>query len=399
VNATDSNTNNAPAPRSNAPLALLILLFVLVGVAVAGVRNVPGGEVGVVVNNLTREVELANRVGLHFTIPYVTTFYSIDRKTRTLEMLSNASIPAEAVERPPDDALSVKSKEGDSVKIDIKIQYQILPEKAVEVLRTSGNEVLEFMKVDVSKTSQQKWRRFENLWIWPIVRAALSERFNELTREQMNDGPQRMDKSELARGDANKILRDRFGIEVTLITVENPSSYPQYELIVRQRKDIDQQIAAIIEEQKQEESAKLKQIEVEEQNKIKELSAANANFANLLAEAKARKAATVTNANSEKAAKNASTDALLAKDIAEAEGIRKLGEAHAEGLKQLAAGLSGPKGLSLIAYELTKKMKEMVITASPFVYNGVVQPYLMQQGQNTIPLPMDSRTGVTGGQR
>lgn len=388
MNETDSNAaTTAEAPRSNAPLALLILLFIFVGVVVAGVRNVPGGEVGVIVNNLTRSVSLADRVGLHFTIPYVTSFYSIDRKARQFDMLSNANIPAEAVERPPDDSLSVKSKEGDSVKIDVKVQYQILPEMAVEVLRSSGNNLLEYMKAEAAKSAPQKWRRFEHVWIWPIVRASLADRFNELTREEMNDGPKRADKAETARTDANRILKEKYGIEVRLITVENPSSYTNYELIVRQRKDIEQQVLAIVEEQKQETEAQLKQIEVETQNNVKELSAANANNLVLLKEAEARKDKEIRAAESDALMKKASADARLAKDLAEADGIRKRGEAEAEGLRQLAAGLSGPEGLAVIASEVAKRLQTMTITAQPFIYNGLVQPYLMQQGQNLIPNP------------
>lgn len=378
---------NAPA-RSNGPLAIIILLFLIVGIVVAGVRNVPGGEVGVRVNNLTRDVTLVDTVGLHFTIPYVTSFYTLDRKTRLLDMLSNAAIPAGAVERPPDDSLNIKSSEGDSVRIDVRVQYQIIPEKAVEVLRATGYEALELMKSESNKTiAVDKYRRFEQKWIWPIVRGVLSDRFNELTREEMNDGTRRLDKAELARADANKILQEKFGIEVRLITVENPTSYEEYEKIVRQRKDIDQQVTAVIEEQKQEREAQTRQRNAEEQNNIKELSATDAQHERNLADANARKQEKINNANSEDERMRAETDGNYSKTLAEADGIKRRGEAEAEGLKKLAMGLSGPKGLAVIASEIAKRMATMTVTPQPFVYNGLVQPYLMQQGSNMIPVP------------
>lgn len=381
------------------PLAVLILLFIAVGILVAGVRNVPGGEVGVKVNNFTRDVELADRVGLHFTIPFVTTFYTLDRKTRQLDMLSSAAIPADASERPPDDSLSVKSKEGDSVRIDVKVQYQIVPEKAVDVLRASGYEVLELMKTEPARIKPEKWRRFEHKWIWPIVRHTLGDRFNELTREEMNDGVKRTEKSELARTDANEILKNRFGIEVKIVTVENPSSYTEYEDIVRQRKDIDQQVLAIIEEQKEQEKSQARQIAAEEQNNNKEISSTIASNERLLAEAKARNQKKIDEANADALIKKASADTVLAKDNAEADGLRKKGEADAEGVRLLAEGLSGERGLAVIASEIAKRMQSMTIAASPFVYNGLVQPYLMQQGTNMIPVPKLESSTPAGGSR
>ena len=95
------------------------------------------------------------------------------------------------------------------------------------------------------------------------MRAALVDTFNELTREKMNEGLERVAKADEAATAVNKLLRDKYGIEVTLITVENPSSYQQYEQIVRQRKDTDQEVAALVQEQAQELAAKAKQVEDE----------------------------------------------------------------------------------------------------------------------------------------
>ncbi|MBI3817973.1 MAG: hypothetical protein HY286_04720 [Planctomycetes bacterium] len=388
TNASPQAADASAPKRSNARLAITIILFLIVGVIVAGVRNVPGGEVGVTVNNITRDVALEDRVGLHFTIPYITTFYTIDRKTRLLDMLSNATIPAGAVERQPDDSLSIKASEGDTVRIDVRVQYQIIPEKAVEVLRSSGVEVLELMKSEPTKAgTSEKWRRFEHKWIWPVVRGVLAERFNELTREAMNDGPKRVEKAEAAVADANLLLKDKFGIEIKLITVENPTSYAEYERIVRQRKDIDQQVLAIIEEQKQEKEARIRQTKTEEENNDKELSALNALHERLLSEAEARKESTINQATAKASKEKAEADKKLSTDLADAANIRKKGEAEAEGLKKLALGLSGPKGTAVIAAELAKQLKTITINASPFVYNALVQPYLMQQGGNIIPNP------------
>jgi regulator of protease activity HflC (stomatin/prohibitin superfamily) len=385
----ETQSNNSPKPRgSRLSIAVLVALFLIVGVVVAGVRNVPGGMVGVKVNNFTGDVELADRVGLHFTIPYAVSFYTIDRTTKQLDM-TVASVAADGT-RPIDDFLNVKAKDGDNVKIDIKAQYNIIPEKAVAVLRGTGSAVLELMKTPPARSGDdaQRWNRFERRWIWPTVRTALSDRFNELTREEMNEGAKRSEAANLAREDVNKLLRDRFGIEVTTITVENPTSYQQYELIVRQRKDTDQEVSAIIQEQAQEKANQEKQIEEETRRATVALQKAVATNLRNITEANAKKEETIRKAESERSLGQAKADAALADQNAIAKTKRSLGESEALGIKSLGEALSGARGITLVAAEFAKRIKDMSIQASPFLYNAVVQPYLMQQGANVITPPL-----------
>jgi len=341
-----------------------------VGLTIAGVRNVSGGEVAVSVNNLTGTVSLEEREGLHFTIPYLTTFYVLDRTTKPLEML--AAPPGST--GVPDDYVNVKAKEGDNVKIDVKVQFRIVSAKAVDVLRFTGAESL------LNKGVESKWVR-------PLVRAALLDRFNELTREEMNDGVKRAEKAELARVDVNKELVDRFGIEVQTITVENPSSYTQYELIVRQRKDTDQEVNAIIKQQDQEKEAQKKQETQELAAKTVEISKAEATAKRMIDEANARKTKAIEEAQGNLEQTKGESDGKLKQNLATAAGKRKQGEAEADGIRSLASALSGPNGSSLIAAEFAKRLKDIQITAGPFIYNAMVQPYILEQGSGKIPVP------------
>lgn len=375
---------------SRAPITLLVSAFVLVGVVVAGVRNVPGGSVGVSVNNLTGEVALVDRVGLHFTIPYVWSFYTIDRTTKQLDMVAAPLGVADGGSRPTDDFLNVKSRDGDNVRIDVKVQYNVIPEKAVAVLRSSGSDVLDLMKSPAPRVGDDplRWRRFERKWIWPAVRAALSDRFNELTREEMNEGPRRIEAAGIAVADVNNLLRDRFGIEVTNITVENPTSYQSYELIVRQRKDTDQEVAALIQEQLQEQANQEKQVADEEAKAAITLAQTKANNERLLREAEAARDKAIAEAKGRSESERALADAAYAASLAAAQGRRRLGEAEAEGVKRLSESLTGDQGTYLIAAEFAKRMKDMAVSATPFLYSPLVQPYLMQQGSELIPNPL-----------
>ena len=109
----------------------------------------------------------------------------------------------------------------------------------------------------------------------------------------------------------------------------------------------------------------------------------------LLNEAQAEKDKKVRTAEGYRDTTKAEADAKLADQLAVAEGKRKQGEADAERIKRLAESLGGARGGQLIAAEYAKRFKEMTIQAIPFIYNGVVQPYLMQQGANIVPNPMN----------
>ncbi len=354
-------------------IAVLTLLFLAVGIGVAGVRKVSGGEVGVVVNNLTHEVRLEPVVGLHFTMPYLTSFYVLDRTTKSLEMLSLPPVPPGGT-RPPDDSLNVKSSEGDNVRIDAKLTYRIIAERAVEVLRTTGSQALLANGI-------------ERNWIRPAVRDALMDRFNELTREEMNEGLKRAEKAELVRRDVNAKLEERFGIEILNVTVENPSSYAQYEQIVRQRKDTDQEVKAIVEQQSTERESQKKQETERRANAEKEISAARANASRLVSEARSRAQKTILEAEAEALRVMSEADGKKFEELARAAGIRAQGEADAEGVRQLVLALAGPQGAHLVAAEFAKRLQQMEIVATPFIYSGIVQPYILEQGSGKIPSP------------
>jgi regulator of protease activity HflC (stomatin/prohibitin superfamily) len=372
-----ASPSDRPAARRG-PIAVLVLLFLAVGIAVAGVRNVSGGNVGVSVNNLTGTIRLEEREGLHFTIPYVITFYVLDRRSKSLEMLASPETPPGAKERPPEDSVNLKSSEGDAVRVDVKVSYRILASKAVAALQATGADSLATNGV-------------ETKWVRPLVRAAVADRFNALTREDMNDGEKRRTQAELARQDVNGELTERFGIEVLLITVERPSSYQQYEDLVDQRKKTDQRVEGLKAEQAQEVEAQKKAVKEETNKKEQQLSAAVASAERFLQEARAQAREIELNAEAASKTKHADADGKLEESKALARGKRAQGEADAEATRQQAEALAGPAGFFLVCAEYSKRMKEMTVNAMPFVYSGVVQPYLLQQGASQgIPLPMEA---------
>jgi len=350
------------------------VLFLLVGVAVAGVRSVPGGNVGVYVNNLTGSVQLEMREGLHFTIPYVMSFYVLDRTNKTLEMLAT---PDPSRGKGAEDPLMVKSSEGDNVTIDVKVLYHIVAEKAVDVLRTTGAGSLAANGVEAK-------------WVRPLMRAAVLDSFNLLTREEMNDGKKREDKAEASKKFVNEQLMP-FGIEVLQVTVERPSSYRQYEDIVDQRKRTDQRVEGLKKEQEQAREAQKSDVKREEYVRDTSVSKLTAEAERRILENKQKAASTITTAQTTADKTRREAESTYSLSHASAEVRRKVGEAEAEGMRKESEALVGDSGAALVAAEYLKKLKDIRVTAIPWYYNAAIQPYLMQSGSDQgIGLPKPS---------
>ena len=152
TNEMNSSAAAAPSRRSRVPMGTPHRPLPIGGNRRGRGAQRPRRNGGSLREQLHGEVSLADRVGLHFTIPYVVSFYTLDRTTKQLDMLASSGAPSDGATLPVDDFLNVKAKDGDNVRIDVKVQYNIVPDKAVEVLRTSGSEVLELMKSPPAKS-------------------------------------------------------------------------------------------------------------------------------------------------------------------------------------------------------------------------------------------------------
>ena len=307
--------------------------------------KITGEEVGVLLNKLNGKTEVITASGVRIYNGITNDLYILDKTVKTLDMTAVVS----RGDRKEKDDLKIKTIDGSDVYVDLKVQYQIIPDMADVVLKTSGP----------GKNYQEKWAR-------DYVRSICRNYLGELTTEEFYNASKRDVLKNKAMKEINHRIQ-KFGIIITdIIIPTKPHFYEEYEKLIKQKKLADQ---AVLEEESKALAAKelqktlvvketnLKQVAIEQYKGIVERKRIDA-----MAEGeKARKAADAyydkitidANANFYKKKKEA--EAVLAKKTAEAKGIEALKKA-----------LEGEGGRNMVKMEYAKKLKGMTIIGQPF---------------------------------
>jgi hypothetical protein len=321
---------------------LLVVVFILFTFKFG---KITGEEVGVILNKITGKTEVITSSGVKVYNGITNDLYILDKTVQTLDMTAILS----RGDRKEKDDLKIKTIDGSDVYVDMKVQYQIIPDMADVVLKTSGS----------GNNYKEKWAR-------DYVRSICRNSLGELTTEEFYNASKR----DVLKNKAMKEINERiqkFGVMITdIIIPTKPHFYDEYEKLIKQKKLADQ---AVLEEESKALAAKelqktlvvketnLKKVAIEQYKGLVERKRIDA----MAAGEKARKAADAyydkitidATANFYKKQKGA--EAILAKKTADAKGIEALKKA-----------LEGDGGRNMVKMEYAKKLKGMTIIGQPF---------------------------------
>jgi hypothetical protein len=321
---------------------LLVVVFILFTFKFG---KITGEEVGVILNKITGKTEVITSSGVKVYNGITNDLYILDKTVQTLHMTALLS----RGDRKDKDDLKIKTIDGSDVYVDMKVQYQIIPDMADVVLKTSGS----------GNNYKEKWAR-------DYVRSICRNSLGELTTEEFYNASKR----DVLKNKAMKEINERiqkFGVMITdIIIPTKPHFYDEYEKLIKQKKLADQ---AVLEEESKALAAKelqktlvvketnLKKVAIEQYKGLVERKRIDA----MAAGEKARKAADAyydkitidATANFYKKQKGA--EAILAKKTADAKGIEALKKA-----------LEGDGGRNMVKMEYAKKLKGMTIIGQPF---------------------------------
>jgi len=337
--------------RRTALLVILVLLLVVMSQGIAHVRET---EVGVQVDNLRGELALKERAGYHIHIPYLTTFYVLDKTIQRLD-LSWRQGPG-GVGRD----LKLKTADGSNVSLDMVINFMLIPDKAAEVLRRSG-----------PGTS------FTKTWIEPFARHVCFSWFGQLTSEEMYDAAKRNERAQAAVKEMNEKLGP-YGIAVVAVIPGEFRFYKEYEQVIQEKKLADQQVE---EQQAQARSAEQDQIrQIVEATKKAEtrLAAFEGECANRLIQAEAEANKMKREADGQYAATKLAADGAFYSDSQDAVGQKALLLSEAEGLEQMRKAMAGDGGLSMIGREYAKHLGSIRFSATPIARDPWIQQFAVQ---------------------
>ena len=321
---------------------LLTVLFILFTFKFG---KITGEEVGVLLNKLNGKTEVITDSGVRIYNGITNDLYILDKTVKTLDMTAILS----RGDRKEKDDLKIKTIDGSDVYVDLKVQYQIIPDMADVVLKTSGS----------GKNYQEKWAR-------DYVRSICRNYLGELTTEEFYNASKRDVLKRKAMNEINHRIQ-KFGIVITdIIIPTKPHFYDEYEKLIKKKKLADQ---AVLEEESKALAAKelqktlvvketnLKKVAIEQYKGIIERKRIDA----MAAGEKERKAADAyydkitIDANATFYRRKKDAEAILAKKTAEAKGIEAMKKA-----------LEGEGGRNMVKMEYAKKLKGMTIIGQPF---------------------------------
>ena len=313
------------------------------------VGHVSGEEVGVLLNRITGHMTPIQQSGARIYNGFTHDFFVLDKTLQTLEMSED---PTRGDRKERDD-LKIKTIDGSDVFVDLKVQYRIIPDMAIEVLQTSGTGEL----------YKQKWTR-------DYIRTLARNYLGELTTEDFYDSSRRDIKIAECTTRANEKL-EPFGIHVDSIAIPvEPHFYEEYEDMIKKKKLADQ---AVLEEQSKALAAKQRQetaivTETNKKNVAVEEFSGQMEQKKIKAQAEAEKAQ--KGADAYYAEVTITAEAIQYEMQKQAEGIIEQKQKEAQALREMIAALRGPGGRNMVKLEYAKRLMDMTFDGQPYVIEG-----------------------------
>ena len=338
-------------------VAVALILFAL-ALARHGFAHVKESEVGVLADNLKDELILKSRVGYHFFLPYAANFYVLDKKIQKLSLTWDQG-PGTQSGRD----VKLKTVDGNNVSLDITISYKLIPEKAVEVLRSSGTGM-----------------QFGETWVEPFARHSCFATFGQLTTEELYDAAKRNKMAQAAQDEMNATLTN-YGIEVIAVLPGDFRFYREYEQVIQEKKLADQEV----EEQQAQARAAMedqdRQIIVTRKEVETRLATFEGDSTNKLIQAQAEAARLKREGEGQSKVTMLTADSALYSTTQQAAGRRATLLAEADGMKQQREAMSGDGGASMVALEYAKRLNSIHFAGTAVLKQPVIQQLSVQPGE------------------
>lgn len=211
-------------PRGVLPAILVAMVLILaLGVFITGrggIVEISDTEVAVKVNYLTGTRTLINQPGYQIFIPWFNQVYLLDKSPNEFIMEGQTDRDYNLVRE-----LKVRANDGSTFWFErMKIQYQLIPDMAPDVLDDSGYR-----------------DAFKRNWIRASARSILRDEFGRFSAEEVANTTNYGEATIVASERLNEVLRPH-GIEIIQILTPKPNFDPAYEKAIEDRKIANQEV-------------------------------------------------------------------------------------------------------------------------------------------------------------
>lgn len=210
--------------------------------------TVEPGQVAVRVNNLTGAIETITQPGLIMRLPFgIHTVYTIEAAPQTFHMRGDRNVDPLNVRE-----LTVRASDGSNfVFNDTTILFRVLPPRGARVIADAGEG--------------SRYR----MWMLPYARAILRDEFGKESTISVSNPTTFGQATERARKRINQLL-EQHGLEVTSIVTPRPRFSSEYEELIEQRNQTENELSVIgsnLQRAETERSRRLAEVD-RDQNKI-----------------------------------------------------------------------------------------------------------------------------------
>ena len=326
------------------------------------VGRIQGNQIGVLVDNLSGEIEVRSQAGALVYNGALSDFYTLDNTTQTIQMVGT-------------DQVNIKTAQGADVGMDVEVNYRLVQDPAVireQVIPECG--LSDRLEVQGRRDGSiaQRVDAYKVKWIRDYSRTVIRYTFGELQARDFYSAVLRDEKARESEAELNRLLLPH-GIEVTNVVPDEFRFYPEYEQIIAQKKAADQEV-----ETQRELAAKA----LEEQKKLETEARARANVEIATRTGELRQAVLAAEADAIATVKDAEAYAITAKRAAdarfyeaknEAQSVLAKHTAEAEGMRQLAESLTGAGGPNLVKLEYAKALARSRISGVPYAVDPTIR--------------------------
>ncbi len=209
-----------PPHLGGVAVVIAVIVFLMLAFFLTGITVVDTGEVAVIMNNITGHprLKLTNGTVVHWPFG-IAEVYKLDKRRQMIQMTGRP----DRGDRPGDDSVQVKTNDGSNVNVDVEIQYEIIPDRAHEIVSRIG-----------------RGDAYRGGIVRAYARSILRDELGQLSVVDIADPSHRAMKTTQVRQRMNEQL-DPYGLRIVLVTATNPVFNPEYEKMIKQRKEADQE--------------------------------------------------------------------------------------------------------------------------------------------------------------
>ncbi len=160
----------------------------------------------------------------YFFLPVVNDWYTFDTKLQNLHMIASPY----SGDRPYNDAVRFKTRDGNDISVDVTVSWRIDPKKAPYLLQFVGRNISEI----------------KDRLVRPVCRTIVRDVLNELSSEDFYVASKRREKAHKARELLRKYLRKE-GVIIEQVILKEYRFNKRYQQIIQARKLAEQRAEAL----------------------------------------------------------------------------------------------------------------------------------------------------------